>query len=126
VNKSRLHLVEGKINWHKTTGMGGGICDMTLCYIITEEGLVENVKDTNDIIMLDGEQCVFDHNISVSYGFSGENTFVQDPRRLKMITKKDGKYYAKTTTGSDVRLLSMHFSGGAKQVLTSLDENGFF
>ena len=34
VNKSKFHIIQPKIQWHKTNNVNGGICDMTIYYII--------------------------------------------------------------------------------------------
>jgi len=125
INQSKLHLVQDKIEWHKKTGAPGGICDMTLCYLITRDQLAGSLVDTNEPMEYGGEMCVFDHHIGIPYGFEGENTYVLDATNAKQVWKRDGKYYVRTRSGKEVRLLSMHFSGAKKQLLMSIDPPAF-
>ncbi|MDZ4848201.1 MAG: hypothetical protein SGI77_02820, partial [Pirellulaceae bacterium] len=115
-NRSKFHWVEPKIRWHIENKIGGGICDMTLYYLLFTEGLLE-VVDLNDIVIVDGERCVFDHNINISYGYLGDETFVMS-KNVKKIIMESGKFYAFDKNGSAIRLLSIHFSGSeAKSLL---------
>jgi len=126
VNKSKFHLIEDKVKWHKNNNIAGGICDMTLCYFITRDHMVDGLIDMNIPIIYNGEKCVFDHNIGVSYGFEGEQTYVMDVNQTKTLSKCGDKYYAKTVANEDIRLLSIHFSGSKKHILTQLDTKTFF
>jgi hypothetical protein len=126
INQSKLHLIHEKRNWHAKTGSAGGVCDMTLCYLITRDKMIDGLVDTNEPMEYLGETCVFDHHIGIPYGFEGENTYVMDNMNTKQLMKSGGKYYARTHSGKTVRLLSMHFSGGKKRILESIDPKTFF
>lgn len=118
-NKSKLSLIEGKINFHKNNKMGGGICDMTLFWLIYSEKM-HKVHDLNDIIIFNNEECIFDHNIHVDYGFLGEETYQKDNEYKKIIDENEKKYIF-TKDGKKIRLLSIHYAGGAKKLLEQLD-----
>ena len=124
INQSQKHLIQDKIKFHADTKSPGGVCDMTLCYIITRDRLVEDIVDTNVPMEYEGEPCVFDHHIGIPYGFEGEDTYIMDT--TKRLSKKNGKYYISTKSGKTVRLLSMHFSGRFKQFLINIDPNTFY
>ena len=125
INKSKFHLIEGKIKWHKDNDKPGGICDMTLCHLITEHKMVDNIIDMNEVFEYDGEPCVFDHNISIPYGFDGEDTYVMN-NGIKQLTKSGGKHYGLTKSGKRIRFLSIHFSGGRKVILQNIEPTTFY
>lgn len=124
-NKTKFHLIEPKINWHKSKGINGGICDMTIYYLLYSEGLLNNVTDLNDILVVKGEKCTFDHQLIGTYGFMGENTYALQ-NSIKMIAKSGSKYYFKTVNGDLIRVLSLHFQGRTKPILENIDESTFF
>ena len=124
INKSKFHLIHPKIDWHNKTNSPGGICDMTLYHILTNEN---EYADLNSLFLYDGDNCTFDHNLCVSYGSDGENTYKMT-NGVKTIYKDantPGKYYAEMMNGMRVRLLSMHFSGGLKRVLSGVNTNEY-
>jgi len=115
VNKSKYDLIEPKIRWHRENNIGGGICDMTLYYLLFSENILE-MRDLNEVIIIDGEKCTFDHNINIGYGYLGNDTFKMG-KRIKNLTYNNGAPYAMDNTGQKIRLLSLHFSGVAKSIL---------
>jgi hypothetical protein len=140
MNKSKFHLIEPKIEWHRRARCGGGICDMTLYHLLHEQGLVPGMVDFNEPRLIDGEWSVFDHNLSDRYGFLGEKTYELE-RGTKSVLKKDGKFYLKTrknafrgglypakegTPPNTVRTLSLHFQGSKKRHLEAIDTDTFF
>lgn len=128
VNKSKFHLIQPKIEWHKTNKVNGGICDMTLYYLIFSQNLVEGIADLNATHLYGNELCVFDHNINVMYGFEGENTYTRANGMKYLLAKPaaPNKVYAQTIRGEYIRLLSIHFQGtAAKSLLIRLDPDTF-
>lgn len=126
--RDKFSLIEKKWDHHQLV-MAGGICDMTMWYLYEEhkgEG-AEKVSDLNDLYEFAGEQCTFDHNINDPYGFEGNNTYqmgycenVNKWAETKNVVRRGDKYYATTNSGKEVRLLTMHYQGGAKE---GLDNN---
>jgi hypothetical protein len=118
----KFHLIKEKWELHQETKVGG-ICDMTLWFLLLQQRHVDStpITDFNDLVMIDGEDCVFDHNIGDSYGYAGVNTYKMGDNPdvspwgvTKMITKRQGKYYVMTQDGREIRLLSIHYQGGSK------------
>jgi len=122
-NKSKFNLIEQKINWHKTNNIPGGICDMTIYYLLYSEKLLE-VSDLNEVIDVNNEECVFVHNITSSYGNKGEHTY-NIINRIKELKYINNKYYIKTSDNKNIRALSLHFQGNSKQILEKLNINNF-
>ena len=122
----KFHLIKEKWESHQATKVGG-VCDMTLWFLLLQERHVDStpVTDFNDLVMVDGEDCVFDHNLGDSYGYAGVNTYKMGDNpdvtpwcSTKMITKRQGKYYVMTQDGREIRLLSIHYQGGSKAGLS--------
>lgn len=119
--KTKFHLIEPKIRWHTTNHIAGGICNMTLFYLLYSEKLVENIFDTNELLYIDNEPCVFDHTISSEYGYLGRNTYKKKDN-AKLILRKDDKYYFETKPFNDIiRVLSIHFQGDSKVILENIN-----
>jgi hypothetical protein len=109
-NKRKFHLIDEKMKWHKKNNVPGGICDMTIYYLMTK---LLTVKDINLF-----NNKVFDHNISSPYGYLGEKTFKMN-NGIKVIIKKD-KYYFQTNA-KNLEVMSMHFQGNKKQLLFQIN-----
>ena len=90
---------------------------MTLYYLLNSEGILRSINDLNQPRMLYGEKCVFDHQLSSSYGFLGNNTYVVKDGKKELI-EENNKTYVKTVTGEKIRLLSLHYQGKHKTLLT--------
>lgn len=115
-NRTKFELINQKIQWHKTTGTPGGICDMTLYYLLYSEKIIENIVDLNVPILVDDEYLTFDHNVSDAYGHNGEYTY-EKQNGIKTIIKKGKCYYFKTVNGQLIKTASIHYQGRAKQIL---------
>ena len=124
--KTKFHLIEPKVNHHKIHA--GGICDMTMGYLCYATNVFsEPLSNLNDIFIIDGEECTFDHNINDPYGYLGVNTYQTEWNEsisrwcdVKKIDIVNNKYYATTHTGKRIRLLTLHYQGGAKEGLARL------
>jgi len=123
IYKTKFHLIEPKINWHRRNNIGGGICDMTLYYLIYKEKIIDNILNTNELFVLNNEKCVFDHQLGGFYGFNGNNTYLKSDEKyspyfdIKKIIKKDGKNYFITSDNEEIRALSIHYQGECKKFM---------
>ena len=119
VNKSKFHVILPKIQWHKKNNVNGGICDMTIYYIIYRYGLVPDIFDTNTPVLYEGEYCVLDHNIMSPYGFDGNQTFplVNGMKNIHKLVDKEGNAYCITNNKIKVRLLCIHYQGTADKAI---------
>lgn len=125
--RTKFHLIEPKVNHHKVHS--GGVCDMTIGYLGHVNNIFsESVTNLNDIFIIDGEECTFDHNINDPYGYQGITTYQVERNddinrwcEVKKIHKENNKYYAFTTKDNKrIRLLTLHYQGGAKEGLARL------
>jgi len=118
-SKTKFGLIERKIQWHQETGMPGGICDMTLYYLIQSERMISPIIDLNEPLEYDGSHIVFDLHYSESYGYNGDYTYAMEDWH-KQIVKRDGNCYftLKDAADQEIRAASIHFQGqNAKRVL---------
>jgi hypothetical protein len=120
-NKSKRHLLREKIDTIASGKVPGNICDMNLYYLLWKENLVE-MFDLTQPFFMNGEMCVFDHNIHNASGFFGANTYKMTQDSLsgvKVLYFEDGKIYQETIDGRKIRLLSIHFNDCAKKRISS-------
>jgi hypothetical protein len=121
--KTKFSLIDKKIQWHKMNNVCGGICNMTLFYLLYSEKLVKDVVDLNELIYIDNEPCTFDHQLSGEYGYLGCNTY-KKTNNIKTIIKHNNKWYFETQRYNDkIRTLSIHFQGYDKAILEKLNVN---
>jgi hypothetical protein len=116
-NKSKRHLLKETIDRIANGNLPGNICDMNLYYLLWKEKLVE-IFDLTQPFFMNGEICVFDHNIHNSSGFFGPNTYkmTQDTiSQVKVLEITKGNVYQETVDGRKIRLLSIHFNDCAKK-----------
>ena len=110
VTKTKFHLIEEKIKHHQENGIPGGICDMTLYYLLTKELVVRPLLD----IQPDG--TTFDDNINDTNGFAGPETFVHE-NNIKVLRQNGIVVEAKCVDGSYIRMNNIHYQGGAKKYI---------
>lgn len=110
VTKIKLELIQEKINYHRSSKSPGGVCDMTLYYILAQSLNPRNLLDIQD----DGSS--YDDNINDSLGFNGQDTFVLN-RRMKIIKVVDGKVVALCRDGREIRLNNLHYQGNSKKLI---------
>jgi hypothetical protein len=115
---TKFGLIDSKLQWHRQNGIPGGICDMTIYYLLFSEKLLDNVMDLNIPMLVNGDLSVFDHNISDSYGYYGENTYAKH-MNAKIVSKINDRYYFDASDGKKIRTLSIHFQGSAKHSLVT-------
>jgi len=123
VNKSKFFLIEPKINYFKDNNLPGGVCDMTLYYLLFSEKIIQNVVNLSQYIEHENEYSVFDDNINSSESYCENiSSFVMENGKKKFIYKNN-KLYIEDSNNNLIRLLSIHFQGPAKNDLTNMYNN---
>jgi hypothetical protein len=110
VTKTKFHLIEEKIKHHQENGVLGGICDMTLYYLLTKELSVRALLD----VQPDGS--TFDDNINDNNGFAGPETFARE-NGIKVLRQTGMVVEAKCVDGTYIRLNNLHYQGSAKKYI---------
>lgn len=121
VNKSKFFLIEQKIIYFKENNLHGGICDMSLYYLLFSEKII-NVVNLNEYIEYDNERCVFDDNINSPESFYENTSYIMENGKKKLIYKNN-KLYIEDSNKNLIRLLSIHFQGPAKGDLINMYNN---
>jgi len=113
VSENKFNLIKDKINFHKSQDLKGGICDMTLYYLLKEKKYLEpqnfmkEVKDTNQ------EDYIFINNINSGEGFYGINNFKMKGKFIKILKNSvEDKIQNKK-----IKIAGIHFQGVAKKRL---------
>jgi hypothetical protein len=114
-NRTKSHLIDEKIQWHQNTGMPGGICDMTLYYLLYSEKRIDNIVDLNIPISQNGEDVVFGDYILGSNGYGGYVFETHD--EIKTVVKTERGCYFKTVDGRLIKTASIHFNCNTKYLL---------
>ncbi len=115
-----FHLIEPKIEYHNYNNKPGGICDMTIYYLLYSENLLDNIIDLTIPLKINNQLYIYDYNISLSYGYLGTSTYKMI-NNMKLIHEENGIYYIETINSDKIRLLSIHFQGDKKQILENLN-----
>ena len=110
INKSKFKLIEKKINHHKNNKIPGGICDMTLYYLLVQDGL--KVQPLN--IETDG--FVFINNINGAEGPDSREQYEKDGPYIHIF---DGNRIFDNKNDRYIKIFSIHFQGGAKHLISS-------
>ena len=111
INESKLQLIENKINFHKNEHGGyraGGICDMTLYYILSNEKIIEVQNLLQPSVGKDGETYVFNNIISSGEGAISKSQYHNNIIAYTIFDNINKKNY---------NLMSIHFQGGSKELL---------
>jgi len=124
INRTKFEFIEPKIKFHFEQGAPGGICDMTLYYLLAKEKLLD-VLDLNQLLLVEGTPAAFDHTVFCSSGYTGETTYALKPNTIKQIEKSgDHHLFVVKDSGQRIRALSLHFQGHSKPHMLNIYKYG--
>lgn len=112
-NSETYKMLLKKYEWHKITGTGGGVCDMTQLY------LYSLTQETMSLTRIYDDSC-FDDNIN-----SPENYLKNEYKtenNLKKILFKDNEFYFENIEGKIIKTNSIHCQGQSKRILQKIEE----
>jgi hypothetical protein len=110
IYKTKTDLIP-KIEYHKTSGKLGGICDMTLLYLYGKDKDFDNICDINNNSCFDHQICSGDNVNRNEYEvFNG----------IKKLEKKDDNLYFKHKEHGSIKANSLHFQGGYKSYVNQI------
>ena len=117
INKSKFHLVEPKIEFHKKNP--GGIADMTIYYHLYSENILQfdNLYDPKTV---EGDKSVFINNYSTSEGYSNQDQYQLKNKFLKIYNKNGSNFIYDKINNEYLKILNVHYQGKAKKKLNSL------
>lgn len=117
INKSKYNLIENKIKFHTDVSSGkyinGGICDMTLYYILANEKIidVENLLEPNNNV-------VFLNNINNGEGYEYKQQYRLKNNIVDISFNNDKCNIYDEINNKTLMLFNIHFQGGAKRFMT--------
>lgn len=117
-NKTKLNLIKGKINYHKNNNIPGGICDMTLYYLIEKYNML-SVQNLSEPVIINNKKYVFINNYNTAEGYLSMNQYKLDNKRIDIIKDTnniDNTIYDEINNETYV-IFNIHFQGIAKAVL---------
>lgn len=118
INKSKLNLVKGKINYHTDTNgqyVGGGICDMTLYYILANE----NIIDVENLL-IPKNNIVFINNVNNGEGYESKEQYSLKNNIMHIKFTKNNKCLINDKINNkELQIFNIHFQGGAKILLNN-------
>jgi hypothetical protein len=115
VNKSKFYLIEPKIKYFKDNNLPGGVCDMTIYYLLFSEKSLE-VFNLFNIFNLNGELSTCDDNINDSEGYYEKNAYSMNNGKKNLVFS-NGKVFVEDSKKNLIRFYSLHFQGPAKNYL---------
>ena len=116
-NKSKFYLIEDKVKFHKHATedkyINGGICDMTLYYILAHEKIidVENLLEPKDGV-------VFVNNINNGEGYEKKEQYRTENKLLEVTFKNYQCTIYDQINDETLNLFNIHFQGAAKIFMT--------
>lgn len=121
LNKSKFELIEKKILFHEENG-GGGICDMTLFYLLNNLDLI-NVKNLmlpikNNV----GDEIVFMNDLNDPEGYESSKQYKENFRgMIKILNNKDLNKFQifDELNMKNIDIANIHFQGKAKKYLNN-------
>ncbi len=119
ISKEMFYLIEKKIKYHNENG-GGGVCDMTLFYLLDKLGLlkVQNLLIPNKI---NHKEYVFINNINTGEGYEIQNQFKMKSKSIQVL--KDNKNFENKifdlNHNKDLYIYNIHFQGPGKKKMNS-------
>ena len=109
-----FHLIQ-KIKFHEENG-GGGICDMTLYYLLDKLGLlkVQNLLIPNEI---NHKEYVFMNNINTGEGYEIENQFKMKSKSIQVLkdNKNNENKIFDLNHNKDLYIYNIHYQGSGKK-----------
>lgn len=117
INKSKFELIEQKINYHKINNIKGGVCDMTLYYLIFKDNLIDIQNLLHPVKDFDGKEYIFMNNLNLSEGYLSKNNFKVKNGKIKIYKDKSVLDIVKN---KKFKLANIHFQGSSKKYLNKL------
>jgi len=121
INKTKLYLIQDKINYHIDNNsnkfINGGICDMTLYYLLVKE----KILDVQNLIQpING--MVFITNINNGEGYDYQDQYLISDNKIKL-NFNNNKYISiyDIIKNKNYNTVNIHFQGSSKIILQSQD-----
>ncbi len=114
INKSKFNLIESKINYHKSNNIPGGICDMTLYFLMYKQNLIKPQNLLEPFYDKKNEEYIFMNNYNYSDGYFGKNNFEMKKGKIRIY--RNNLVYD-IVNNKKVKIANIHFQGAGKKYL---------
>jgi hypothetical protein len=116
VTKSKFYLIKDKINYHKN--QPGGICDMTLYYLINKFKMVD-VENLCQSKRVNNNYFVFMNSINSPEGPNIQNQYAFENHTIKInkIKKSNSYLIYDQYNDSYLQIFNIHFQGTSKYLI---------
>lgn len=113
VDKSKLFLIEDKIKFHKKEDkfINGGVCDMTLYYLIQNMNLID-VQDLLNIVQINDKEYSFMNTLLSPEGSQSKKQYETYNNIIKIDKNNCIQFNDKY-----IHVFNIHFQGPTKQLL---------
>jgi hypothetical protein len=113
VSGNKFNLIQDKISFHKFHDLKGGICDMTLYYLLKEENYLEPQNFMKEVKDLNKEDFIFINNINKGEGFYDIDNFKMKGKFIKILNNS----IEDSIQNKKIKIAGIHFQGVAKKQL---------
>jgi len=113
VSGNKFNLIQDKVSFHKFHDLKGGICDMTLYYLLKEEKYLEPQNFMKEVKDLKQEEYVFINNINRGEGYYDINNFKMKGKYIKILNNS----VEDEIQNKKIKIAGIHFQGVAKKQL---------
>ena len=114
VSKVKFNLIEEKIDYHQKNNIVGGICDMTLYYLLYKNNFlsIQNLFDKFQNKF--GENVVFMNHINTGEGPYSKQNYKLKNGKLKIF---NGNKIYDLENNEKIKVCNIHYQGSAKKFL---------
>ena len=116
VNKSKIYLLEDKINYHKNNE--GGICDMTLYYLLRNENYI-STDNLLEIRNYKNKKITFMNTLYSNESSTHKEQYLKENNIIKLYDINEKKYIYDKINDEYIELWNIHYQGDCKNLLES-------
>ena len=114
ISKEKHSLILPKIDYHQKFDIPGGICDMTLYYLLYSENYINPQNLLEDTTINDKSDFIFMNNLNSSEGLNSYDCYELKNNKIKIF---DGNKINDISRNKMLNLCNIHFQGSAKKNL---------
>jgi FkbM family methyltransferase len=116
INKSKFKLIEEKINYHKINNIPGGICEMTLCYLLQNENyiIVDNLLEIRNHR---NKKITFMNTLYANESSKNKDQYLKENNIIKLYDINGKKNIYDKINETYVELWNIHYQGDCKILL---------
>ncbi len=114
ISKEKHSLIMPKVDYHQKFNIPGGICDMTLYYLLYSENYINPQNLLEDTIFNDMTDFIFMLNLNTSEGLNSYDCYELKNNKIKIF---NGSKINDISRNKMLNLCNIHFQGSAKKNL---------